>query len=360
MTLAKAVLPVAAAAALLAPSFAAPANASTADVTDPSDVLESHFSQFLNRSDDAGAISETKSVARAQSDQSELTIDPAVDEVPSFKVGSDLKKQSGQKDGYTVLTNPEASQAQYVRADAAGATILSTAEEKTAADSLEFDLEDKVKSVARTDSDTPYVFLENGEQVALRSPSVKDASGKTMDASYSIHGDTVKINVDESEADSAAYPLVAASGFEYLNDFGIGNTGPYTAEVAMKEDGQFTKIFPVPGAPDDFPSKGDILPLKMPFDGIGLNFECKMNDEASFGDGEAYEWGFNFLATENHIDGAGSSIQFSIANYDGTKNALYVHGVVKADEPGGISQDIYKLGAGAMWKQFATNLSNLK
>ena len=85
-----------------------------------------------------------------------------------------------------------------------------------------------------------------------------------------------------------------------------------------------------------------------------------MNDEASFGDGEAYEWGFNFLATKNHIDGAGSSIQFSIANYDGTKNALYVHGVVKADKPGGISQDIYKLGAGSMWKQFATNLDNQK
>lgn len=360
MTLAKAVLPVAAAAALLAPSFAAPASAATADVTDPSDFLESHFSQFLNRSDEAGAISETKSVARTQGDQSKLTIDPAIDEVPSFKVGSDLKKQSAQKDGYTVLSNPEANQAQYVRADAAGATILSTAEEKTSADSLEFDLEDKVKSVARTETDTPFVFFENGEQVVLRSLSVRDANGKSLNASYSIHDNTVKINVDETQAETAAYPLVAASGFEYAVGFSTGTTGPYTAEVEMKKDGQFGEIFPVPGAPDDFPSKGQILPLKMPFDGIGLQFECKMNQEASYGDGEAYEWAFNFLATKNHIDGEGSFIEFKVANYEGTKNSLYVHASVVEDNPGGIPQDIYKVGAGAMWKQFATNLSNLK
>lgn len=240
------------------------------------------------------------------------------------------------------------------------ATILSNAEQNTSADSFEFDLDDSVKSVAKVESDAPYDFLENGEQVALRSSSVKDANGKTMDASYSIRGDSVKIDVDESQADGAVYPLVAASRFEYLNDFEIGDTGPYSAEVAMKKDGQFTKIFPVPGAPDDFPIKVDILPLKRPLDGIGANFECRMNDEPSFGDGEAYSWAFNFLATKNHIDGEGSSIQFEIANYDDTKNALYVHAVVMNDEPGGFSQDIYKLGAGAMWKQFATNLGKLK
>lgn len=90
-----------------------------------------------------------------------------------------------------------------------------------------------------------------------------------------------------------------------------------------------------------------------------MNFECKMNNEASIGDGEAYSWGFDFLATKNHIDGEGSSIGFEIANHDGKKNALYVHAVVKNSSPGGVPQSIYQAGARLMWQKFTENLAAL-
>lgn len=357
MNLAKSALPVAAAAALLAPSFAAPANAATPDVTDPSTVLAKDFSQFLDRDDKAGNISDGAAARSDSASASSLTVDPAIDQVPSVKLGSSLQNHSKDNDGYTVLTDANEDAAQYIRADAAGATVLSTAEDASSGDSFKFKLSDGVKSVAKSKTDAPFVFLDNGEQIALRSPTVKDADGKTLDAEYNVEGDTVEVAVDSTQADSASYPLVAASGFEYLKDYDIGATGPYAAQQALKKDGNFNKIFPVKGAPADFPEKGDILPLRAPLDSDkAFNFECKMGDEASFGDGDAYSYGYNFLATKNHIDGAGSSIQFEIANHDGNRNALYVHAVVKNDAPGKIPKSLYMAGANMMWQDFAYNL----
>lgn len=358
MKLAKAVLPVAAAAALLAPSLSAPASAATTDVTDPSEVLTKEFSQFLDRTDSAGSVTDGKSARSALSDASSLTVAPAIDEVPNFQLRSSLQNHSKAADGYTVLTDDSEDTAQYIRADAAGATVLSAAETADAG-SFKFTLGDGVKSVAKSETDAPFVFLDNGEQVVLRAPTVKDANGTTLDAEYNVDGDTVEVAVDSSQADNASYPLVAASGFEYLRDYDIGATGPYAAQQALNKDGNFNKIFPVKGAPADFPDKGDILPLRAPIDSDeAFNFECKMGDEASFGDGDAYSYGYNFLATKNHIDGSGSSIQFEIANHDGNRNALYVHGRVMNDSPGGIPKSIYMAGANVMWQDFAYNLEN--
>lgn len=343
-------------AALLAPAVATPAMAASPDLSDPSTVLSDNFSQFLDRSDESGKVSDSPAARSTSSSAASLNIDPAIGDVPDFQVDVPSTQNSGQKDGYTVLTDAESQSAQYVRADEAGATVITAASNSESVNGLSFDLGDGVKTAAKTDSDTPFVFLDNGEQVVLRTPTVKDATGRSIPANYSIEGNTVKVEVDQSQQDEIAYPLVAAAGFEYLLDYSIQTTGPYKAQQEMHKDGQFTEIFPVPGAPNNFPEKGDLLPLKMPFDGVGLSFECRMNNEVSLGDGAGYSWGFDFLATKNHIDGAGSSIRFEIANYEGDNNALYVHSVIKNSNPAGMPQSVYKAGATLMWQKFSENL----
>lgn len=172
--------------ALLAPTISTPAMADTTDLSDPSSVLSQNFSQFLNRSDNAGEVTERASARGVAEQSSALTVDPAVNEVPAFKVGTGSKDKTGSEDGYTVLSDPDSSAAQYIRADAAGATIVSAVESSNSLGSMEFELEDGVKSTAKADTDTPYIFLENGEQVALRAPTVKDANGKTLNASLGV------------------------------------------------------------------------------------------------------------------------------------------------------------------------------
>lgn len=264
MKLAPKLLPIAVA-AMIAPSIATPATAATIDLTDPSAVLNNDFSQFVNRKDAPGDVSMSPTFRSGSATHSTLTVNPAVSEVPSFQLGSSVEEHKGVRDGYTVLADSTEEATQFVRADAAGATVITAVGDQDSTNDLEFSLEDGVASAAKTATETPFVFLDNGEQAALRAPMVKDADGKSLNAHYEVDGDEVRIRVDKAQASEAAYPLVAASGFEYLMDFDTRATGPYKAQQEMHKTGQFTKIFPVPGAPADFPKKGGLLLLKNAF-----------------------------------------------------------------------------------------------
>ena len=361
------ILPTAAISAIAVPASTTVAEAAAIDLTDPVSALNPHFSQFLDRTDEDGDVepSVERSATRSSSNGGELTIDPALEVIPEISQGTTGLTLHGQSHGYTVLSNENEDRADFVRADEAGASVLHIASSASAAADITLEFPegiDEAKSQESFSRSSARVFLDNGDGLTLREPIVRDSDGAYLNASYELEGNNVRVIVPDSDLSDASYPLVAASGLEYIMDFKIGDTGPYAAREEMHKDGQFNDIFPVAGAPENFPEKGDLLPLRVPFEGLGLNFECIMGDEASFGSDGEYLWGYNFLATENHIDGEGSSIRFEIANYDidsVQQNDLYVHGVVVNDNPGNIPNAIYKAEAHRKWQEFADNLADL-
>lgn len=368
MTLRTTVLAAAAVTALTVPVAASPANANSADITEPEATLSNHFSQFLDRTDDHGEIEVDNQNARTQNSSDVLSIDPALDTVPELILGSAGLAHAGVEDGYDIFTNAEETRSQFVRADAAGASVLSSAADAKSVEELKLDfpqgIDQKATAVLLQD-EVSMVAFDNGDKIALREPLAYSADGSKLEATYELDGDAIAIKVDTASLTDADLPVVAATGFEYVVDFDIDSTGVVTARDAMQTPGQFDEIFPLPGAPEDFPAEGDIVPLKFPYGNLGpLNFEVEMGTENLVQDPDGYDsWGYVFHATENHIDGEGSTIRFEIMSVPiegrGIESTLAVHGVVVNDLPFWLPESAYRLGAETMWEEFSLRLANL-
>lgn len=297
-----------------------------------------------------------------------LSIDPALDTIPELSLGSAGLTHAGVEEGYDIFTNAEETRSQFVRADAAGASVLSSATDAEAVEELKLDfpqgVDQEATAVLLRDG-ASIVAFDNGDKIALREPLVYSADGTKLEATYELAGDAIAIKVDTAGITDADLPVVAATGFEYIVDFDIDGTGATTARNAMQTPGQFNEIFPIPGAPDNFPAEGDILPLQFPFDDFGLaSFEVEMGPENLIEDPDGYDsWGYVFHATENHIDGEGSTIRFDIMNVPidgrGVESTLAVHGVVANDLPVLLPESVYLLGADTMWEEFSLRLAKL-
>lgn len=351
------------------PLAAVPASALSADLTEPESTLGNHFAQFLDRTDDHGDVEVAVKTARTQSSSSEvISIDPALDEVPELFLGSAGLTHVGAEDGYDIFTDAEKTRSQFVRADAAGASVISSATDAEAVEELRLDfpqgIDQEATAVLLRDG-ASIVAFDDGGMIALRDPLVYGGDGTKLEASYDLDGDEIAVKIDKTGLTEAELPVVAATGFEYVSNFDIDGTSATTARSAMHAPGQFNEIFPLPGAPDDFPAEGDILPLTMPYELLTiLDFEVEMGPERLVNDPAGYDsWGYIFNATENHFDGEGSTIRFEIMNVPiegrGVESTLAVHGVVANELPFWIPESAYILGAETMWEEFSLRLAKL-
>lgn len=191
----------------------------------------------------------------------------------------------------------------------------------------------------------------------------KDASGKDLRSEYSWDGSTLTQSVALEEA--SAFPVLADPAWSYTRDYAIGSAQPGTARAVMHNC--FNCLFPVEGAPREFPTPGQLLPLVVrPAQGLpALNFNCIFRDEIYYPPqtGDMHKWGFVFDATPGHVDGKGSWISFVVRDKpirSGERNwVLTVYGSIVNQNPVGIGNDAYVLLASANWQKFADNLAQI-
>lgn len=323
--------------------------------TDLKDVVAEALPEHADRTDDSGTVTHADSQSRMAG--THLKVNPVNSEIPSFDIGlTGELNQDEDLQGYSVFTDSNTDDASLVRADPVGASFLDVTTDPHAGPIQDFTFNDTIASYRDNVHGDTVVTLENGESVVLQDSVSVDSNGRTLDSDISIDGNTVAVEVDAPES-ADAYPLVTASGFVYLMDFDIGYTDPATARTEMKASGMFDTIFPVQGAPEDFPEVGDLLPLYVAIDIDLSSFECTFGGDAFISDGPYNEWGYWFDATANHIDGEGSSIRFMMSGApDEPDNTLAVYGDVMNNNPSGIPQSVYEIGARSMWSEFARRL----
>jgi hypothetical protein len=175
-----------------------------------------------------------------------------------------------------------------------------------------------------------------------------DSTGKALPTHYEWSGTTVTQVVDISDP-SIVYPVALATSWAYTMDFNVERNGPTAIWNYMH--GCFNCFFPVDGAPHNWPSLGQDLPLTVL--GIG-NFHCTYNWEDNF---LPVGFDFRFESASGHVDGDGSMIQFTVTD-DGSPTHLQVFAITQNDFPEPVKAT-YMLGAQQTWQQFADNIGSI-
>src|SRR5699024_10415444 len=190
---------VAAVAALTASLATSPATAASGDITEPESTFGNHFSQFLDRTDPRGETKVHDQTTRTHNSSATISLDPALDSVPELIMGSAGLSHAGVKDDYDIFTNADETRSQFVRADAAGASVLSSATSAEAIEELKLDFPqgiDHEATAALLRGGDSVVVFDNGDKIILREPLVYSARGNNLEAAYELDGDAIAINVD--------------------------------------------------------------------------------------------------------------------------------------------------------------------
>lgn len=207
-----------------------------------------------------------------------------------------------------------------------------------------------VESLIQISSDLSYAVLDNGKSIALHSLTARTESGSAAAVKATLSGGAVALELEAAEGETA----IAAASFDYSFQYGIAGTDPADANATLHRC--FNCKFPLTGAPEHFPSIGELLPLTV----LGFNFHCTFREVYDDRDGDGSQWwAFTFDSAPGHIDGPGSWINFAFVSLANGQNQLMVAAHVAAfplDGPFGSSEAGYKLGAKAQWSTFASKM----
>ena len=293
------------------------------------------------KSSAAGASARSFTV---EAEEFKTTTSVSVDKTMSFI------RQDGD---YSVYANAGVTAATYAKPTPDGAQIIFAASEAAQLDSFEVTLPIDPSSVDARPDGSIFVDQTNGANVFIRAPWARDAEGKDLPTRYELNGTQLHQIVDVTPQTS--FPVIADPAWDYTRDYGVGSTTPESAQLAMH--GCFNCYFPVPGAPRNFPSVGQYLPLTAgPW-----NFACIFRNEDYRPYPGHHAWGFVFDAASGHVDGLGSWISFDFFQKAGESTyTLRVYGYIVNDNPTGVGRPAYLVGATANWYLFAQNISNVQ
>lgn len=258
---------------------------------------------------------------------------------------------AGKKGDYVVVADSNQKFAAYVKVAPNGGQVIFATQSPENLDRFSIQLKDPVVSQYRDSFGTLLATLSSGTQIAIAQPWARDASGKTLQTSYTVSGDTITQQV--SVTTDTVYPVVADPAWTYVLNYAIGSTTPAKAKSLLHSC--FNCRFPVAGAPRGFPAPGQFLPLT-----VGpWNFNCTFGRESgpSTDAQGVTSYGFYFNAARGHVDGVGSRITFSMSG-GRVPNSLSVYGYVVNDNAAGVPRFIYLAGASSTWQNFANNLRN--
>ncbi|WP_156027352.1 hypothetical protein [Mycetocola saprophilus] len=267
------------------------------------------------------------------------------------------KTAEHQVEGYEVLKREDTGVSTFAKAIDGGAQIIFSGKNKAATEKFTLQFEQQITSIDSLGEGFQSVVFSDGTALVIQPAWAFDASGRALETKYEYSGQSLRQRV-EVNADTK-FPVSADPAWSYQHEAGVGGTTPTQARDALNQPGRFNQIFPVDGAPASIPSSGQLLPLTVTLVGpITANFNCTFGSQSYSNEGSDEFWSFGLNATQDHVDGAGSTIRFSVSKShgDGSKRLLVYAKIIRSD-PLGIGRQAYKDGAVQKWNQFASNLS---
>lgn len=259
-------------------------------------------------------------------------------EPPTFTVDYADSVISTSSDGVVTLGTEDESSAAYIQPIDGGYRVISSTLDASGPTSFDYSLE--VPADAEIHQDGSLLFIESAATTfaVLELPWAKDALGQDVPTWYTLVEGVLTQHLDLDGV--TAYPVLADPTWTYSYKFPTNKTSTRVEQLLRS---CFNCYFPVAGAPRAFPTQGQLLPLTV--GGIG-NFECRMGGTAKV-TGSLFQ--YSFIATQNHVDGAGSTITFSFRS----DKYLYVSASIMNQL---LNNSLYRGGAIQTWTTFANNL----
>lgn len=277
-------------------------------------------------------------------------VDPDTGQTAASGITLHLDDASGEtstKGSLASVVDPSLEKATYIQSYSSGVELYSVTSLPSAelTFSYTFEVPDGSQLIQRR-THALIVGPDSSNYGVLGTPTAATDQGAPLPTTYTWEGTTLTQHVTVPEPEEVAL-VVAATPWTYVKSYDL-NKSPETNWFLMH--GCFNCFFPIAGAPHNWPSIGQDLPLTVA--GIG-NFHCKYDFEDNY---LPTGFEFSFISAEGHIDGIGSMIQFDIYNDGGNK--LLVYGVVQNQSLQAVSW-IYLWGAGAKWQEFADKLNGM-
>lgn len=360
-----------------------PAQAANIDIFDPNAILalveeDLGNSPAIDLDQSELSVSGALSRRSADGDQDGLVVDaPASQDMASaaVDVGARLSDQIkitvpfatnvvGETTDTVVAATSYDSTALYVQPTYQGVRLMTVLGSHDAPSSFTYDLAVPEGTTARPDLDGGLDLLDaEGLSVGtIRPPWARDANGLNLPTTYEWSDGSLTQHIDLSDP-GVAFPVIADPAWTYTVGWNIETKT--VSQVRNLLYSCFNCYFPVAGAPAAFPTYGQFLPLEVgPIPGVlGWNFNCYMDLTYYENQGSGWAWfGYRFLAAASHVDGLGSSIDFSFnpawqeSNPDNRYTQLVVDAWIQNENPMGIGQPAYIAGAWYNWGAFAGNL----
>ncbi|NKG19124.1 hypothetical protein [Paeniglutamicibacter terrestris] len=334
---------------------AGPANAipdNSTEMTTPSSVLAEVPAHDIVDADPASSVDVKEEVSELTHKVQLET--PALEQSTSLTIdnGSSF---DGSKDGFAVFHDDEDDSTTMVRASNDGGQVIFAANSKTGLQDFKLEFDKNIEDTTDLGNGEVGVRFVDGTSIAVQEPWARDGQGRTLATTLEFSDNAIIQNVEVPK--NASYPVVADPAWKYAYSYNLYKKNPYKVRALMKKPGKFSAIFPVSGAPKNFPTKNQKLPLKV----AGMNFACTFQKEFWSDGRSGRNWGYQFAAAKGHVDGIGSTIKFSIvetAILSGNpgENRLWVDAYIKNDKPGGVPRSVYKNGAYTNWSGFAAKI----
>lgn len=257
---------------------------------------------------------------------------------PTFTIDYANAVLATSDDGVITLGTEDESSAAYIQPVDGGYRVISSTLDASGPTSFDYSVD--VPAQAELHQDGSLLFIESTDTTfaVLELPWAKDALGQDVPTWYTLVNGVLTQHLDLVGV--SAYPVLADPAWTYSYKFPTNKTSTRVEQLLRS---CFNCYFPVVGAPRAFPAQGQLLPLTV--GGIG-NFECRMGGIGKV-TGSLFQ--YSFIATRNHIDGAGSSITFSFRS----DQYLYVSASIMNQL---LNNSIYRGGAIQTWTTFANNL----
>ena len=160
---------------------------------------------------------------------------------------------SGTDDGFALFTDSANAKTTMFNATANGGQAIFTAQSDAGSRDFTFELDKKIQDISDLGNGRSGVRFTDGTSVSFEVPTAYDQDAQPLETSLSFEGNTVHQRL---ESTNVKYPVTASAAWTYSYSFNLYDRNPARVRTLMKTPTQFGKIFPVAGAPANFPSPG--------------------------------------------------------------------------------------------------------
>lgn len=338
--------------AALAYAPAASAHNVDIDIRETQEILSIVPENLIVDADESAiAIVETNAIGTEHS----VSVESGEHEMSLSMTLGNGSQHEGISGDFEVFHDTEDKSTTLVRASGNGGQVIFAAEGAGGLDDFSINFEKSIEDTSDLGDGEIGVRFLDGSSIIIEKPWALDARGQKLETSLQFGEKSVTQEVVTTH--STTFPIVADPAWRYSYSYDLYKKNPYKVRALMKKPGKFSAIFPVHGAPKNFPKSKQKLPLKV----AGMNFSCIYDGEFWIDGRGGRTWGYKFKADKGHVDGVGSTIKFSIveiATLSGRpgENRLWVDAYIKNSNPANVPRWVYKDGARQNWSGFAAKI----